>query len=380
MTINKSKKIALDITVLGDRQKTGIGVYVFNLIKEILELNKKDQFILFGISSFKNYFYLKNLSFKEYPNVKLKIFPLPLKLFRRTFLLWQKINWPNIEMLIGEVDVFHSFNYYLPPQNKGKIIATVFDMTTYLFPKFHLMKTIELEQIRIERIGDRADVIVTISENSKKDFLKIYPQKLVEVIYPSISISLIKENGQKLKQVLDKYGLEQGYILFVGTLEPRKNIKTLIKAYLKSNLKEKLVLVGNFGWQNSKILGEINKNEHRIITPGYVPDEDLSFFYKGAICLIYPSFYEGFGIPVLEALNLGIPVISSKTSSMPEVGGKAVLYINPEEINSITKALHRIKNKKLRTKLIKMGFKQAKKFSWDKAAKKSNKLYQKLTA
>lgn len=380
MTMNKVKRIALDITVLGDRQKTGIGVYVFNLIKGLLELNKKDEFILFGISDFKNYFYLKNLDFKNHPNVKIKIFPIPLKLFRRAFLLWQRINWPPIEFLIGEVDIFHSFNYYLPPQNRGKVVTTVFDMTIKLFSKVHQTKTVELEQVRLNRIKQKAHSVITISENSRRDFLKFDPKKWVEVIYPFVSANFLKKFGnQKSEQVLRKYKIERDYILAVGTLEPRKNVKALIEAYLKSNLKEKLVLVGSFGWEKSEVFRLIEKNRDKIITTGYVSNDDLLYLYKGALCLVYPSFYEGFGIPILEALTLGTAVICSKLSSMPEVGGKAVLYIDPKDPDSITEALIRVKHKSLRIKLVREGLKQAKKFSQEISARKLNQLYQQLS-
>lgn len=370
-------KICLDISVLGDYQKTGIGVYTYNLIKSLLNLNKTDNFILFGITTFKTYENLKNLEFNNCPNVKLKIVKLPLKVFRNTFWLWQKLNWPPIEYFVGNVDIFHSFNWYLPPVRMAKVIATVFDMTSLKFPKLHLKKTIQLDKIRVDRIKKYADLIITISENSKKDFLKFAPGKKVEVIYPGISKNFLrKASDEKINQVLKKYNLKRGYILSVGTLEPRKNLKFLIEAYLKSNLNKKLVLAGGFGWGNNELLDMIRKHDDKIIATGYVKEEDLPIFYKGADFFVYPSLYEGFGIPLLEAQASGCPVITSSVSSLPEAGGRAAIYVDPYSLEDLVRAIREIRG--VREKLIKRGLKNISRFSWEASAKKLKSLYHKI--
>lgn len=371
--------IGLDISVLNDRQRVGIAVYTYNLIDALLKINHKDRFILFGIATFETYEFLKNLDLKKYANVEMKVYRMPARAFRTAFLSWQKLNWPPIENFLGPVDILHSFNWFLPPQRNGKVVATVFDMTPLLFPKFHQEKTIQLEKVRLTRIKEKADLTITISENSKKDFLKFSPNSWVEVVYPGVlSQFKIKIQKEKVKKVLDKYGLNPNFILSVGTLEPRKNIKNLIAAYLESKISAKLVLVGNWGWEDSDLEGLIKSNRGKIIPTGYVADEDLPHLYNQALCLVYPSFYEGFGLPVLEALSCGTAVICSNTSSLPEVGGDAVLYIDPTNVSDIAKALKAIINKQLRIKLISKGLKQAQKFSWEASAKKLNLLYQRL--
>lgn len=373
--------ICLDISVLNDKQRTGIAVYTYNLIDALLKINKKDKFVLFGIATFDTYNYLKNLDFKKYPNVEMKIYRMPARIFRWVFLIWQWFNRPSIESFVGKVDIFHSFNWYLPPQRMGKVVATVFDMTAMLFPDTHQTKTIQLEKLRINRIKSYADLVITISQNSKIDFLKFAPLKKTAVIYPALPEQFKEEKGKrKGERVLEKYNLKSGYILAVGTLQPRKNIRSLIEAYLKSNLEEKLVLAGSFGWESSDLYELIKKHRKKIVTTGYVLDEDLPHLYKQALCLVYPSFYEGFGMPVLEALSLRIPVICSNTSSLPEAGGEAVLYIDPNSIDDIANALIRIKQKELRIKLVNKGLKQSKKFSWMESAKKLNSLYQRLVS
>ncbi len=371
-------RIGLDISVLNDKQKKGIAVYTYNLIDALLKINKQDQFILFGIATFETFEYLKNLPFKNYPNVELKIFRMPAKFFRTVFLLWQKTNWPPIENFVGPVNIFHSFNWFLPPQRKGKVAATVFDMTPLLSPKWHQEKTVQLEKIRFSRMKEYADLVTTISENSKKDFLRFAPLKRVEVIYPAVSENFkMQKNKSKIEKVLRKYKLMPGYFLSVGTLEPRKNMAGLIKAYLASNLKNKLVLVGGKGWKNELVDNLLKKHQDKLQVLGYIADEDLPILYSQAWCLIYPSFYEGFGIPILEAQACGCPVVASNTSSLPEAGGKGAILVDPYSVEDIVRGIREVREG--REKLIKAGLENVKKFNWNKSAKKLNFLYQQLS-
>ncbi len=368
--------IGLDISVLNDRQRTGIAVYTYNLIDALLKLNKKDKFILFGIATFETFGYLKNLPFKNYPNVEMRIYCMPARFFRIAFLLWQKLNWPPIESFVGKVDIFHSFNWYMPPQRYGRKVGTVFDLTSIIYPKWHNGRTVQLDKIRFERLAKNADCIITISENSKKDFQKFWPNTEVKVIYPGVSSIFTNKIDIKItNKVLRKYNFRSGYFLSVATLEPRKNLEGLVKAYIKSGIKRSLVVVGLGGWKNQKLLDLLKKHKDKIIITGFVPEGDLVVLYQQALCLVYISLYEGFGLPVLEALSCGTPVICSKTSSQGEVGGDAVIYVDPNNIQDISEALKKIQDEKLRAKLIQKGLMQAKKFSWTQSTTGLNKLY-----
>lgn len=368
-------RIGIDISVLNEKNKTGIGVYTYELIQNYLKIDNNNEIVLFGFSTFSTANYLSSL-FEPNKKLKLKIVKIPGKFFRIFFILWQKLNWPKIEFFIGRVDVFHSFNWYLPPQSNGKVIATVFDVSSIKHPQFHHQNTTQLDKLRFARIKKYADIVIAISENAKKEFLSLYSKKKVEVVYPSTQ-QIFDQPISETNQLLKKYNLNRGYILSVGTLEPRKNIENLIKAYLELGTDKKLVLVGANGWRNEKLYELINANKEKIITTGFLDDKELAGFYKNAFCFVYPSFYEGFGIPVLAALKLGIPVVCSNSSSLPEVGGSAVVYIDPYKYKTIKTALKKLlTDKKLINKLIINGKKRSRLFSYQKSAKKLLNIYE----
>ena len=182
-----------------------------------------------------------------------------------------------------------------------------------------------------------------------------------------------------------KYKIKKPYILFIGTLEPRKNVQMLIQAFnnLKKehNLPHQLVLVGGNGWMCDDILKEIESSDYKndIIRPGYVADADLPAFINGADVFVYPSFYEGFGLPILEAMQCGTSVITSHVSSMPEVGGKACLYIDPNDKTELSEQIYKVvSDVSLQKDLSEKGIEQSKNFSWEKCARETLKVYQKV--
>ncbi len=373
-------KIAFDVSVLADEERTGIGVHTYELVKAMIKRNVSDQFILFAISPFVKSNSLENLDLKDFPNIKMRVFRYPLKMFRTSFLLWQKLNFPNIEHFIGSVDIFHSFNWYMPPQRFGKKVATVFDLTSILHPEWHDPRTTQLDLSRFKKIQKDADLVVTFSKSVKDDFLSYYPGPRVEAVYPGKGeLSNILLTKEEISKVLKKYNLRSDFFLAVSTIEPRKNFLTLMKAYLKSNLENDLVIVGKKGWNNDEILSLADKHRSKIKLLGFVSDLELKVLYTKTLSLVYPSLYEGFGIPVLDAMSMGGVVITSNVSSLPEVGGKGVYYVNPYNQDEITDALIKVsKDDKLRSFLKKQALLQADKFSWSKSADKLTYLYKSL--
>ena len=392
------KRIGIDVSCLANEQKTGIGVYCFNLIDNLLKIDKKDKFILFAITPLDcqnkdiNYF-------KKYPNVEIKIIKLPVQLFRRLFLLWQKLEWPTIETFIGKVDIFHSFNLFLPPQKSGKRVATFYDLSSIIYPEFHKRGTTQLDNLRFKRMVKVCDLILTISQFSKNEFLKKWPKKWVEVIYPGVrEVFDQKISETESDKVLKKNNLEKGYFLFVGTLEPRKNVENLIKAFslqlsaFRQKQKglttdseailitddSKLIIVGASGWSNEGVYDLPKKLGvgDRVRFLDFVSDKELVILYKNALCLVYPSIYEGFGLPVVEAFSMGIPVITSNTASLAEIGKNAAFLVDPLDTIKIASGMKKVFiDTRLRNSLIKKGKMKVKEFSWVEGAKQLLKYY-----
>ena len=276
-----------------------------------------------------------------------------------------------------------------------------------LFKKSDLYQLMNWTQYSVRK----AKKILTISQASKSDIIRVYqvPKEKVVVTYPGIKKFSIfnfqfsmKSQFSNFQKIKDKYGINGEYILFVGTIQPRKNIVRLVEAFskirmhtnnyfestrikkdsdksgekIRKNSDLQLGIVGKKGWLYEEILGAPKKFgvEDRVKFLDFVPDEDLTLFYKHALFFILPSLYEGFGLPVLEAMKWGCPVITSKVSSLPEAGGDAAIYVDPENIDDIVSKMELLmKDQEKRKDMIEKGYKQVKKFSWDKTARETLK-------
>ncbi|MCT7982337.1 glycosyltransferase [Laspinema sp. A4] len=284
------------------------------------------------------------------------------------------------QSVYSEVDLFHSPYYFLPVEkNQRPKIITIYDLIPILYPEFfqncenHSLKQI-LSQLSPQ------DWAICISNHTKNDLCKyalIPPERVFvthlaadqDIFYPCL-------DGTKVSETLKKYSIPQeNYILSLSTLEPRKNIEGVIQAFAKllreQNIEQlNLVLVGSKGWDFNTIFTEIENHkwiQKRIFVTGYVADEDLAALYSGALVFVYPSFYEGFGLPPLEAMQCGVPVITSNTSSLPEVVGDAGIMMDPTDIEGLSQAILTLYNQPdLRQAMSFKSLEQAKKFSWDK--------------
>lgn len=281
----------------------------------------------------------------------------------------------NIDILHSYWDVFFDMKY------PCKKVFTVYDLIPLIHPEWHYeMK--EYFDVSVRKNVKCSDKIIAISENTKEDIVYYFdtdPDK-VQVIYPGVKYQkddLQDNNG-------NKFAFE--YFLSVCTIEPRKNLSGIVKAYVEfrnsiQNSSIKLVLVGGMGWgqEINDILNNAGKYVKDIVVTGYVDETELACLYKNAMAFIYAPFYEGFGLPILEALCYGRVVISSDTSSLPEVGGEAVLYCNPYDPSSIAYAMQIVsENNDLVSVLKKAARKQVEKFSYKKAALETIKLYETL--
>jgi glycosyltransferase involved in cell wall biosynthesis len=275
-------------------------------------------------------------------------------------------------------DVFFTPSHYGPRFAPVPTVMTILDVSYLYFPE--LFKQGDLYKLRnwTAYSAKKAKKVLTISESSKNDIIKEYKidEQNVVVTYPGIKNTMsIEPHIYGMNELKAKYEISEKYVLFVGTLQPRKNIVRLIEAF--STIDEKnlgLVIIGKKGWLYEEILeapGKFGVGKKVKFLEG-VSDEELGIFYKHAICFVLPSLYEGFGLPVLEAMKHGCPVITSNVSSLPEAGGDAALYVDPEDVGDIAEKIKKlVTNKQLREELIAKGKKQVTKFSWEKAAQKT---------
>ncbi len=360
--------IAIDISqiVYG----TGVSVYTKNLVENLLEIDQKNQYLLFG-GSLRRKKELHSYADKlldRYNNVSAKILPIPPTLLS---FIWNRLHILPIENFIGDVDVFLSSDWAQPPAKHAKLITIVHDLVSWRYPETQPKAITSTHYNRMKWIKKEVDAIIADSQSTKKDLvgiIKINPDK-IHVIYPGLDRNHFKiQPSREISRVKRKYGLSR-YILTVGTREPRKNFSRIVKAFKKLNLGNdfQLAIVGKYGWG-----GQTPSTKHQtsnVKLLGYVPDDDLAPLYSGAECFVYPSLYEGFGLPVLEAMACGCPVITSDVSSLPEVAGKGALFVNPRNVDEIACALDKIiTDKKLTNEIVEEGRKQAKKFSWQKTA------------
>ncbi|MCX6816312.1 MAG: glycosyltransferase family 1 protein [Candidatus Beckwithbacteria bacterium] len=352
-------RIGIDISQIV--YQTGVSRYTTELVKHLLKIDHQNEYFLYA-GSWRQRQFLKDF----FNQVKTGKSTLKLSWFspKLADLFWNRLNlWPPADSL----DVFHASNWVLP-RTKSKLVTTIHDLTFLKYPKTLPAYLVAVHTRHLQRAKKYADQIITVSQSTKKDLIDYgIPATKIKVVYEAASPIFKPVNPSAAKR---KYSLTKPYFLSVGTLEPRKNIKNLIKAFalLPKRYSPELVIAGKFGW------GENYPNHLGVKFIGFIPDEDLAGLYSGAKAFIYPSLYEGFGLPVLEAMSCGCPVITSNLSSLPEVGGDAALYVNPEDIKAISQAMIVVPKLNLREKSLA----QAKKFSWQNSARETLKIYQEV--
>jgi glycosyltransferase involved in cell wall biosynthesis len=287
------------------------------------------------------------------------------------------------------VEITHFFSYFIPPGVKGKKVVTIYDMTYKVFPDTMHYKLKIAFWLKLGVSCKRADKIITTSEFSKNEiihYLDIHPDKIVVIPCGVDSESFYPINEkEKIEQIKKKYKIEENYFLYLGTIEPRKNLERLIDAYklLKNNHSNvpKLIIAGQSGWLYEQIYNKVQilALERDVIFLGYVPDEDRVPLICGTIAFVFPSLYEGFGMPPLEAMACGVPVLTSNVASLPEVVGDAAITVNPLSVEDITRGLEcLLLDEKLRKELSVRGLKRAKQYSWKRSAAMTMEVYKTL--
>ncbi len=355
-------------------KRVGSSEFCFQLLKKINEIDTKNEYTIYlpqnptSDMPKEN----KNWKYEIIPNTKLwTIFGLSKRLIKEK-----------------NLDLFFSPTHYAPIFLSCSQVISILDVSykhfPEMFPKKDLLKLAIWGKFSI----NNAEKIITISNSSRDDIINEYkvPKSKVEVI--PVGIKEVKVSKMDKSDFIKKYNLSNPYVLFVGTLQPRKNITKLIEAFseLKTeNLKPKtdldLVIVGRKGWDFENILSAPKKFniEDKVKFLDNVTNEDLPLFYKNAEIFVLPSLYEGFGLPILEAMQNDCPVVASNISSLPEAGGNAALYFDPNNAEDIAKTIEKVvSDKRLREDMIRKGKEQIKKFSWEKSAHEVIKIFESI--
>jgi len=379
-------RIGIDIRAVGG-ERAGIGNYVYNLIKAILQIDKENYYVLFGFTFkfYENTTDICKILSDGRANIKIKVSRIPWNVVN---FLWKYSSFVPPQLYYEKLDVTHFPSYPTITHSKGKLIATIYDLTPLKFPGLHIPNVVSSWSEKAKAfIKDRIDMIIAVSENTKNDIMEILkiPNDRIRVIHGAVRQEYKEiKNKKLLKEILTKYNIDCPYILTIGTLEPRKNHVRLIKAFsflekeFCVNENYKLVIVGKRGWLYKDIcrIVEELKLRNKIIFTGYIQDEDIPPLINGASLFVYPSLYEGFGLPPLEAAACGTPVITSNISSLPEVMGDGAILIDPHDVEGMAEAMYAVlTDNRLSQMLRKKGKDQAKKFSWEKTAEKTLKVY-----
>lgn len=351
-------KIAIDVSQMC-YSGTGVGRYVTELTRALLLSNSPHQFILYAGALRQRGFFSSLKRQSPWGRANWKIFPLPPKLAGYAF---TDTSIP-FELLVGKVDIVHASDW-AQPTARAPIVTTVHDLVFRRYPETVDPLILSRQTRRLAKLAESTAGIIVDSISTKQDLLHYYsidPSR-ISVVYPGIEPRFSPQKKSEVDRVKKKYKLPDQFILSLGTQEPRKNLTRLAEAVLPLDLP--LVLVGRHGW-----------GDHTQ-TLGFVPDADLPALYSASTVFAYPSLYEGFGFPVLEAMASGAPVVTSDISSLPEVAGSAAVLVDPMDTKSIQNGiLLAVKNSE---KLIKAGLLQAKKFTWEATARQTLEVYEKI--
>ncbi len=337
---------------------TGVSIYTQELVKNLLQIDQENQYILFGGSLRRKEDLRRFTSELRGESKIVSLSPTLLDL------VWNKLHILNVEKFVGKVDVFHSSDWTQPPTRAFKV-TTVHDLAPIKFQGETPKRIIDVHKRRLYWVSREADRIIVPTNFIKGELVELgVNEAKIRVIYEAAGQNFKKVSSDLVEEVKRKFNIHDDYIMTVGISE-RKNTKRLIEAYGKSKKDYKLVIVGGGGNFNSEARG--------IIRTGYISDADLVSLYSGAKALVYPSLYEGFGLPILQAMACGCPVLTSNVGSMKEVAGNAAILVDPLDTNSIAEGIDKAVDSP--KTLGKLGLKRVKEFSWEKCAKETLAVY-----
>ncbi len=360
--------IGIDGRALQDQPWSGVGQYTYRLLHALFELDKQNEYIIWYNSAQK----LDVPNFHEYSNVRIHRTKWPNKILNILIKFAPGISRYLLK-ITGDIFFIPNLNFVALPA-KTKLVLTVHDLSFEHFPEHFPIKTrLWHKAINPRALVKRASKIIAVSEHTKNDLIATYavaPEK-ASVVYPGILVNSSQSTVHSQPKTVNREPMTDNFVLYFGALEPRKNIVGIIAAYEKLKPREKLVIAGRttgYAQHLKKIIrkSKLRDNITLIENPS---EEEKAKLYAAARLFVYPSFYEGFGFPPLEAMSYGVPVVTSSASSVPEICGNAALLVSPWKVEEITEGMHiMLEEDEVRKKYIAVGLERTRYFSWDKTA------------
>ncbi|MBI1821794.1 MAG: glycosyltransferase family 4 protein [Nitrospirae bacterium] len=361
-------KIGIDVSPIF-RQRGGVGTYTLHLTEQLLRFKTDHAFFLFSTEPPND-----SIHFLKKPDVHVIHGSKPYLRYR----IWKE-----------KIDIVHGPNFRLPGKGTRGNVITIHDLALVKYPEFGKKRFGSgLAFWRTRKRALSADRIVADSQNTLEDIVRFTgsPREKIKVIHLGVDPFYRPEHHQEaFFKIRQKFKFEkEKYVLFAGTIEPRKNVKTLVQAFAKKeNIRKThcLVLAGGAGWKYDELKELILKEKlgKEICVTGYISNDELRILYSHASCFVFPSIYEGFGMPPLEAMACGTPVICSNVSSLPEVVGEAAITLDPFDVDGFSDSIEKIiNNKNLRKEMIEKGYQRVKQFSWEETARKTLRVYEDL--
>lgn len=367
MRYSSFMKIAFDIRGI-DGDRGGKGIWTANVLKSILNNDRDNEYYLYTNKNWEN-------DYKHLPNVHVVI-------VKGKGLFWHRRFYKNL--VKRKIDSFIATESYIVPflhdPKKLKVGLVVHDLVAFKSPAKHQKKATWIERITLKKAVKKSHWIFTVSQYTKKDLMERYPKldldKKTTVVYAGVREAFFKKRDpNRIIETQRRYNLDPDYVMMAGTLEPRKNIIGALEAYSLispfNQQRYRFVIAGKKGWYYKKIFQKVKELKliGRVKFLEYIPDEDLVTLMQGARIFVFPSFYEGFGLPILEAMSNGVPVLASRISSIPELGMDAIHYANPHDTIDIADGMTQLLDSQDYCKqLVDKGYDQVKRFSWGKTA------------
>lgn len=381
--LNGRMTIAIDLSILVVQPLTGVGYHALSLVGALLRNHPELDVRLFASSMQAIPDCILELG-ESASLLCTKRLPTRLK-----YMLWTRCNWPPIEYFTGDVDVAHGTFHLLPAARRAARVVTVHDLSTFSTPAFHTAESIAFHGRFLRHAARRGDALIAVSESCKRDLIEYVgaSEEKIHVVLNGVDTEEFEGplDADALDLLKARLGIGGEYFIHLGTVQPRKNLPRLLEAYARVRERHaecpQLVLAGSKGWMYEPTFEAIERLglSSSVVYAGYLSRADAVLLLRGGYACVYPSLYEGFGLPVLEAMAARLPVLTSNVSSLPEVAGDTAILIDPESVDEIEGGLERLIVE--RTEMLKLaaaGYERAQQFTWDASAASQVAVYRRI--